>query len=205
MRRGGWLSALRHSFVNKCSRAVARPLPRKVARLGTGGTESQPGEKRAPPRRAANPKRLAPDRRRTIYPGGRRRRRTADCGPLEAKPPARRLPMPQTNTLPGLIFIILLALGLALAYPSWSAGGYLTGGVIAVIGFLIAAVLASSIKVANQWERVVVLRLGRFDRLAGPGLFFIIPILENTPYRIDIRVITSTFKAEKTLTRGTVP
>ena len=113
--------------------------------------------------------------------------------------------MPQTNTLPGLIFIILLALGLALAYPSWSAGGYLTGGVIAVIGFLIAAVLASSIKVANQWERVVVLRLGRFDRLAGPGLFFIIPILENTPYRIDIRVITSTFKAEKTLTRGTVP
>jgi regulator of protease activity HflC (stomatin/prohibitin superfamily) len=113
--------------------------------------------------------------------------------------------MPQTNTLPGLIFIILFALGLALAYSSWSAGGYLTGGVIAVIGFLVAAVLASSIKVANQWERVVVLRLGRFDRLAGPGLFFIIPILENTPYRIDIRVITSTFKAEKTLTRDTVP
>ena len=49
------------------------------------------------------------------------------------------------------------------------------------------------------------LRLGRFHKLAGPGLFFIIPILENTPYRIDIRVITSTFKAEKTLTPDTVP
>ncbi len=113
--------------------------------------------------------------------------------------------MPQQNTLPGLIFIILFVLGLALAYPSWSAGGYVTGGAIAVIGFLVAAVLASSIKVANQWERVVVLRLGRFDRLAGPGLFFIIPILENTPYLIDSRVITTTFKAEKTLTRDTVP
>ena len=90
-------------------------------------------------------------------------------------------------------------------YLSWNAGGYLTGGVIAVIGFLIAAVLASSIKVANQWERVVVLRLGRFDRLAGPGLFFIIPILDMVAYRIDIRVITSTFKAENTLTRDTVP
>ena len=49
------------------------------------------------------------------------------------------------------------------------------------------------------------LRLGRFHRLAGPGLFFIIPILDTVAYRIDIRVITSTFKAEKTLTRDTVP
>ncbi len=113
--------------------------------------------------------------------------------------------MPQQNTLPGLIFIILFALGLALAYSSWSAGGFVTGGVIAVIGFLVAAVLANSIKVANQWERVVVLRLGQFHMLAGPGLFFIIPILDMVAYRIDTRVITSTFKAEKTMTRDTVP
>jgi regulator of protease activity HflC (stomatin/prohibitin superfamily) len=51
----------------------------------------------------------------------------------------------------------------------------------------------------------VVLRLGRFRALAGPGLFFIIPILETVAYRIDTRVITSAFRAEKTLTRDTVP
>ena len=52
---------------------------------------------------------------------------------------------------------------------------------------------------------VVVLRLGKFRGLEGPGLFFIVPIIETTPFRIDIRVITSTFKAEKTMTRDTVP
>jgi regulator of protease activity HflC (stomatin/prohibitin superfamily) len=49
------------------------------------------------------------------------------------------------------------------------------------------------------------LRLGRFRSLEGPGLFFIIPILETVPYWIDTRVITSSFKAEKTLTKDTVP
>jgi regulator of protease activity HflC (stomatin/prohibitin superfamily) len=59
--------------------------------------------------------------------------------------------------------------------------------------------------VADQWERVVVLWLGRFHALQGPGLFFIIPIIDTVAYWIDTRVITSTFKAEKTLTRDTVP
>jgi regulator of protease activity HflC (stomatin/prohibitin superfamily) len=113
--------------------------------------------------------------------------------------------MPQRNALPGLVFIILFALGLLIAYPSWNAGGYITGGAIAIVSFIVASVIGNSVKIANQWERVVVLRLGRFHKLAGPGLFFIIPILDTVAYRIDIRVITSTFKAEKTLTRDTVP
>jgi regulator of protease activity HflC (stomatin/prohibitin superfamily) len=113
--------------------------------------------------------------------------------------------MPQRNALPGLVFIILFALGLLIAYPSWNAGGYITGGAIAIVSFIVASVTGNSVKIANQWERVVVLRLGRFHKLAGPGLFFIIPILDTVAYRIDIRVITSTFKAEKTLTRDTVP
>jgi regulator of protease activity HflC (stomatin/prohibitin superfamily) len=49
------------------------------------------------------------------------------------------------------------------------------------------------------------LRLGRFHALKGPGLFFIIPIIDNIPYWIDIRVITTSFTAEKTLTKDTVP
>ena len=113
--------------------------------------------------------------------------------------------MPQQSTLPGLIFIILFGLGLAVAYPSWSAGGYVTGAAIAIISLVVASIISNSVKIANQWERVVVLRLGQFRALAGPGLFFIIPILETVAYRIDIRVITSTFKAEKTMTRDTVP
>ncbi len=113
--------------------------------------------------------------------------------------------MPQRNALPGLVFIILFALGLLIAYPSANAGGYAMSLTIAVVSFIVASILANAVKIANQWERVVVLRLGRFQKLAGPGLFFIIPILDTVPYRIDIRVITSTFKAEKTMTRDTVP
>ena len=113
--------------------------------------------------------------------------------------------MPQRNTLPGLIFLLIFAGGLFLAYWSFSPGSPAAAAAIAIVSFIVAGIVASSVKVADQWERVVVLRLGRFHRLAGPGLFFIIPILDTVAYRIDIRVITSTFKAEKTLTRDTVP
>jgi regulator of protease activity HflC (stomatin/prohibitin superfamily) len=82
-------------------------------------------------------------------------------------------------------------------YPSWSAGGYVTGAAIAIISLVIASIIANSVKIANQWERLVVLRLGQFRALAGPGLFFIIPIIETVAYRIDIRVITSTLRRKK--------
>ena len=113
--------------------------------------------------------------------------------------------MPQQNALPGLVFFIVFALGVLIAVPSGNAGDFGTSATIVVIGFVIAGVLASAIKVANQWERAIVLRLGRFQKLAGPGLFFIIPIIDSLAYRIDVRVIASAFKAEKTLTRDTVP
>ena len=113
--------------------------------------------------------------------------------------------MPHQNTLPGLIFIILFGLGLAVAYPSWSAGGYVAGAAIAIISLVVASIISNSITVANQWERAVVLRLGRFRALRGPGLFFIIPVFDTIAYWIDTRVITSSFKAEKTLTKDTVP
>jgi regulator of protease activity HflC (stomatin/prohibitin superfamily) len=74
-----------------------------------------------------------------------------------------------------------------------------------VIAFLVALIVSSSIKIADQWEKSVVLRLGRFHSLRGPGLFFIIPIIDTVAYWIDIRVITTSFTAEKTLTKDTVP
>ena len=65
--------------------------------------------------------------------------------------------------------------------------------------------LSSAIQVADQWDRAVILRLGHFHSLKGPGLFFIIPVIDAIPYWIDTRVITTGFKAEKTLTKDTVP
>ena len=104
-----------------------------------------------------------------------------------------------------LIFFIIIAIGLAIAY---SGNRDLAGAgsmVIGIVTFLLAIIISSAIKIADQWEKAVVLRLGKFDSLRGPGLFFIIPILDNVAYWIDNRVITTSFTAEKTLTKDTVP
>jgi len=60
-------------------------------------------------------------------------------------------------------------------------------------------------KVADQWEKAVVLRFGKFRGLRGPGLFWIVPIVDNIPMWIDHRVMVTPFNAEKTLTKDTVP
>ena len=113
--------------------------------------------------------------------------------------------MRKPNSLPALIFVVIVVLGLALAYGTAAPPYYHASAWIVVLTFLVAFIVAYAIKIADQWERVVVLRLGRYRSLEGPGLFFIIPIIETVPYWIDTRVITSAFKAEKTLTRDTVP
>ncbi len=104
-----------------------------------------------------------------------------------------------------LVFFVILGIGLSLAYANSGAEVSANRIVIGVISFFIALVVSAAIKVADQWEKAVVLRLGRFRALRGPGLFFIIPIIDTIPYWIDIRVITSSFTAEKTLTKDTVP
>ena len=75
-----------------------------------------------------------------------------------------------------------------------------------VIGFLLLGFyLLFALKVAQQWEKAVVLRLGKFHGLRGPGMFWIVPIVDSTPVWIDHRVMVTSFNAEKTLTRDTVP
>lgn len=74
-----------------------------------------------------------------------------------------------------------------------------------VLSILISALLASSIRIADQWERAVVLRMGKFKGLRGPGPFMIIPIVDSVSAYIDQRVRVSAFKAEQTLTKDTVP
>jgi regulator of protease activity HflC (stomatin/prohibitin superfamily) len=62
-----------------------------------------------------------------------------------------------------------------------------------------------ALKLANQWEKAVVLRLGKFSSLKGPGMFWVIPIVDTLAQWIDHRVMVSPFRAEKTLTKDTVP
>src|SRR5262249_6543266 len=72
-------------------------------------------------------------------------------------------------------------------------------------GAVLGLVLAASPKVANQWERAVVLRLGRYCGLKGPGLFWIVPGVETISAWIDQRTITTGFAAEEALTSDPVP
>src|SRR6185436_16634172 len=74
-----------------------------------------------------------------------------------------------------------------------------------IAGILVGLVLMQSPKIAQQWERAIVLRLGRFTAMRGPGLFWVMPFIDRIPSWIDQRTITTTFAAEQTLTSDTVP
>lgn len=97
-----------------------------------------------------------------------------------------------------LVFIVIFGISIILAYAMNKVS-------IGIGAFIDALLVSLAIKVADQWNRAVVLRLGQFHSLKGPGLFFIIPVIDAIPYWIDIRVNTTSFTAEKTLTKDTVP
>ena len=113
--------------------------------------------------------------------------------------------MKQNRSFAILLSLVILGVGAALAYVRHRAGENLEALWIVAAAFIIALVVSSAIQVADQWDRAVILRLGHFHSLKGPGLFFIIPVVDAIPYWIDTRVITTGFKAEKTLTKDTVP
>ena len=113
--------------------------------------------------------------------------------------------MKSNSMFSGFIFLVIFAAGLFVAYGLYSPE-HMTGSLaIGISSFLLALLISSAIKIADPWDKAVVLRLGHFHSLRGPGLFFIVPILDTIPYWIDTRVITTSFKAEKTLTKDTVP
>jgi regulator of protease activity HflC (stomatin/prohibitin superfamily) len=113
--------------------------------------------------------------------------------------------MNNKSLFPTVIFFIILGIGLAVVYSMQGVSTPTATTITTAIALIIAALFSSAIKIANPWDRAVVLRLGKFQSLKGPGLFFIIPILDTVPFWIDTRVITTSFKAEKTLTKDTVP
>ena len=114
----------------------------------------------------------------------------------------------------GAVRINMVALTAAILFWIASAIGSvllaLRANEIWVIVYMLVTVLAGlymlfAIKVADQWEKAVVLRLGKFAGLRGPGIFWLIPIVETVTQWIDHRVMVSPFRAEKTLTKDTVP
>jgi len=105
----------------------------------------------------------------------------------------------------GFLFGVFLLIGVAGALlMDGKVADWLIGAFVAVV-VLLGTIILYALKVASQWEKAVVLRLGKFHGLRGPGLFWIVPIIDNIPSWIDHRVMVTPFAAQKTLTKDTVP
>jgi regulator of protease activity HflC (stomatin/prohibitin superfamily) len=100
------------------------------------------------------------------------------------------------NPITGFIVVVLLLLG---------AGATQVSVFVAPVFFVAALLVALSLKMANTWQRFVVLRAGKLQGVRGPGLFWILPIVDNVVAVIDERIQTTSFNAERALTRDTVP
>ncbi len=100
-----------------------------------------------------------------------------------------------------VVSVFILLVSILIAFPMMAA----TQNPVWLIIFLGGVLLSQSPKIAKQWERAVVLHLGKYTGLRGPGLFWIVPFVETISIYIDQRVITTSFAAEETLTSDTVP
>jgi len=104
----------------------------------------------------------------------------------------------------GIISVIFFALTAGTVYWVTISGMtelYVLAGLFVLIGLLTPL----SLQMANQWERAVVLRLGRLKAIKGPGIFLIVPFVDSVAVWIDQRIQTTEFNAEQALTRDTVP
>lgn len=109
-----------------------------------------------------------------------------------------------SNTGVLLFSAVVFLLAFCLVLGAWWT---LAGASVAAIAVaLVAALLATAaVHIAQQWEKVVVLRFGTFNRVSGPGLFWTLPVVEQNTMRVDTRVRATTFGAEETLTSDLVP
>ena len=105
---------------------------------------------------------------------------------------------PRANVVSIVSLLVPIAIGAAVTVVTGVPIGIIVGALLGILAM-------QSPKIAKQWERAVVLRLGRYVGLRGPGLFWIIPFLDTVTAWVDQRVITTSFAAEETLTSDTVP
>jgi regulator of protease activity HflC (stomatin/prohibitin superfamily) len=106
--------------------------------------------------------------------------------------------IPRANVVSVAVFLASLLAGLSYTIPTRNPIG-------AIIGALVGGLLSLAPRIARQWEKAIVLRLGRYHGLRGPGLFWIVPLIDSVSAWIDQRVVTTSFAAEETLTSDTVP
>jgi regulator of protease activity HflC (stomatin/prohibitin superfamily) len=108
------------------------------------------------------------------------------------------------NPFAVLLSIILLLLAAAAAAVGHRADAPLAYAAAAIL-LILAILVPRCLIIANQWERMIILRLGKLQGIRGPGLFLIIPFIDTIATAIDQRIQTTAFNAERTLTRDTVP
>jgi regulator of protease activity HflC (stomatin/prohibitin superfamily) len=101
------------------------------------------------------------------------------------------------NPITLLLTVVFGAIGAVLVMAQMPQPG--------AIFFILAAIVFFALKMANNWERFVILRAGKLSSVKGPGLFMIIPIIDSITAVIDERIQTTQFNAEQALTRDTVP
>lgn len=112
----------------------------------------------------------------------------------------------KTSRNGAVVFTILIfVLGVALVLLTWQLVAGCIGLAALVTAAIVGCLAASSIHIVMQWEKAVVMRLGRFNRVAGPGVVFTWPIIEFYSLRVDQRVMATYFGAEETLTSDLVP
>src|SRR5512142_1085599 len=115
--------------------------------------------------------------------------------PVRVSPNETRYPVQAVTAGVGVGAVVLGALALVgVAVP-----------IAAPLALVVGGLLGSSIKFADQWEKAVVLRAGKYRGLRGPGFFTVVPILDRVGYHIDQRIRTTAFGAESCLTKDTVP
>ncbi len=127
-------------------------------------------------------------------------------GALQARPMGQRKETARVNGIAGTLFTFFLIVSVVGAI--WMDSKGFSEMLIALfsIGVMLVGIyFLFALKVADQWEKAVLLRFGKFRGLKGPGVFWIIPIVDTIPEWIDHRVMVSPFSAEKTLTKDTVP
>ncbi|HVF84961.1 MAG TPA: SPFH domain-containing protein [Abditibacteriaceae bacterium] len=102
------------------------------------------------------------------------------------------------------VFLVIVLIAGFVGLGAWQASP--TAGILIWFGGFVAAwLLSASIRMVAQWQRAIVLRLGKFSGLRGPGLFFMVPLVDTVSSVVDLRTISSTFRAEQTITADTVP
>ncbi len=108
------------------------------------------------------------------------------------------------NSVAPLIFILVMVVGLGISAVVFNTASQGAGLIAGVITFLLATFLSNAVKIAAQWEKAIVLRLGKFKNLKGPGLFFVIPVIEQAII-IDTRVLTQDIPKQQVITKDNVP